>query len=98
MDDAELVDRARSGDAGAFEELVARHHGACLRYAGHLLPAILFFPSRKECDVAARELSVLRAPGSEDRARALGVWETETADCASPGTGTALIWPAGHDW
>lgn len=45
--------------------------------AGHLLPAILFFPSRKECDVAARELSVLRAPGAEDRARALGVWETE---------------------
>src|SRR5258705_1558463 len=37
MEDAELVVRARSGDPGAFEELVARHHGACLRYAGHLL-------------------------------------------------------------
>lgn len=45
--------------------------------AGRLLPAILFFPSRKECDVAARELSVLRTPGAEDRARALGSWETE---------------------
>lgn len=45
--------------------------------AGRLLPAILFFPSRKECDVAVRELSMLRAPGAEDRARALGTWETE---------------------
>jgi ATP-dependent RNA helicase HelY len=45
--------------------------------AGHLLPAILFFPSRRECDVAARELSPLRAPGAEERARALGRWESE---------------------
>src|SRR5262245_42250245 len=37
MDDAELVVRARSGNPDAFEELVARHHGACLRYAAHLL-------------------------------------------------------------
>lgn len=37
MDDAELVAQARTGDAGAFEELIARHHAACLRYAAHLL-------------------------------------------------------------
>ncbi|MGH2405432.1 MAG: DEAD/DEAH box helicase [bacterium] len=45
--------------------------------AAHLLPAILFFPSRKECDVAARELSPLRPPGVEERARALKAWESE---------------------
>ncbi len=45
--------------------------------AGGLLPAILFFPSRRECDLAARELSVLRAEGAEERARALGRWESE---------------------
>jgi RNA polymerase sigma-70 factor (ECF subfamily) len=37
MTDAELVVRAVAGDAGAFEELVVRHHTACLRYASHLL-------------------------------------------------------------
>ena len=37
MTDADLVVRAVAGDAGAFEELVARHHPACLRYAAHLL-------------------------------------------------------------
>ncbi len=45
--------------------------------AGHLLPAILFFPSRRECDEAARELSPLRTAGAEERARALGRWESE---------------------
>ncbi len=45
--------------------------------AGHLLPAILFFPSRRECDAAARELSPLRTAGAEERARALGRWESE---------------------
>ena len=37
MDDAQLVARARAGYPAAFEELVARHHAACLRYAAHLL-------------------------------------------------------------
>ena len=37
MDDAQLVARARAGDPAAFEELVGRHHGDCLRYAAHLL-------------------------------------------------------------
>ena len=37
MDDAQVVARARAGDPAAFEELVARHHAACLRYAAHLL-------------------------------------------------------------
>lgn len=45
--------------------------------AANLLPAILFFPSRRECDEAARELSPLRPPGAEQRARALGAWEAE---------------------
>jgi superfamily II RNA helicase len=67
---------------GARVRTMPRRHGWLVELlrqldAGHLLPAILFFPSRKECDVAARELSVLRLPGAEDRARALGVWETE---------------------
>jgi RNA polymerase sigma-70 factor (ECF subfamily) len=37
MTDAELVIRAVAGDVGAFEELVARHHAACLRFAAHVL-------------------------------------------------------------
>lgn len=37
MTDAELVARVVAGDAGAFTELVARHHPACLRYAAHVL-------------------------------------------------------------
>jgi RNA polymerase sigma-70 factor (ECF subfamily) len=37
MTDAELVVRAVAGDVGAFEELVARHHAACLRFAAHAL-------------------------------------------------------------
>ena len=35
--DAELAARVVAGDAGAFTELVIRHHAACLRYASHLL-------------------------------------------------------------
>jgi ATP-dependent RNA helicase HelY len=45
--------------------------------AANLLPAILFFPSRKECDVGARELSALRQAGAEARKEALERWETE---------------------
>jgi superfamily II RNA helicase len=45
--------------------------------AGNLLPAILFFPSRRECDAAARELSPLRQPGVDARAEALERWESE---------------------
>src|SRR5881409_4321465 len=37
MTDAELMVRAVAGDAGAFTDLVARHHAACLRFAAHLL-------------------------------------------------------------
>lgn len=35
--DRELVDRARSGDAGAFDDLVRRHHGRIHRLALHML-------------------------------------------------------------
>lgn len=42
-----------------------------------LLPAILFFPARRECDHAARELGALRFPGEAERAEALAVWERE---------------------
>ena len=37
MTDAELVVRVVAGDAGAFADLVARYHAACLRYAAHVL-------------------------------------------------------------
>lgn len=42
-----------------------------------LLPVILFFPARRQCDEAARELAALRAFGPELRAAALGRWERE---------------------
>jgi superfamily II RNA helicase len=45
--------------------------------AATLLPAILFFPSRRQCDEAARELAPLRVAGAEERARALARWEAE---------------------
>ncbi len=45
--------------------------------AAQLLPAILFFPSRRQCDEAVRELAALRVPGAEERARALARWESE---------------------
>jgi RNA polymerase sigma-70 factor (ECF subfamily) len=37
MSDAELVRRARDGDPTAFEALVDRHYGDCLRYAFRML-------------------------------------------------------------
>ncbi len=40
-----------------------------------LLPAILFFPSRRECDEAVRELSAVRGPGEEERRAAFEGWE-----------------------
>ncbi len=43
----------------------------------NLLPAILFFPARRQCDDAARELAKLRAFGPELRAAAVGRWERE---------------------
>ena len=43
--------------------------------AAHLLPAILFFPSRRECDEAARELSPVRLPGEGERRAGFRVWE-----------------------
>jgi ATP-dependent RNA helicase HelY len=45
--------------------------------AGRLLPAILFFPSRRECDGAVRELAPLREAGADERASVLGRWEAE---------------------
>lgn len=42
-----------------------------------LLPVILFFPSRRQCDDAARTLAMLRAFGPELRGAALGRWERE---------------------
>jgi RNA polymerase sigma-70 factor (ECF subfamily) len=37
MSDADLVRRARDGDPAAFEALVDRHYGDCLRYAFRML-------------------------------------------------------------
>jgi superfamily II RNA helicase len=42
-----------------------------------LLPVILFYPARRQCDEAARELAAMRAFGPELRAAALGRWERE---------------------
>lgn len=42
-----------------------------------LLPAILFFPTRRQCDEAVRELATARAPGEEERNSAWAVWEEE---------------------
>src|SRR2546425_6218904 len=42
-----------------------------------LLPAILFYPSRRQCDEAARELATMRAFGPELRAAAFARWERE---------------------
>jgi len=57
MTDAELVVRAVGGDVGAFTELVARHHAACLRYASHVLG------DRMEAEDVVQE-TLLRAHGS----------------------------------
>lgn len=62
MTDADLVARAVAGDAGAFEELVARHYPACLRYAAHQLG------DRMEAEDVVQE-TLLRAH------RALGRYE-----------------------
>jgi len=40
-----------------------------------LLPAILFFPARRECDEAVRELSAVRLPGEAERRAGYRVWE-----------------------
>ncbi len=42
-----------------------------------LLPAILFFPTRRECDEAVRQLSARPAPQEEERVRAWAMWEAE---------------------
>lgn len=42
-----------------------------------LLPVILFYPSRRQCDEAARELASLRAFGPELRAAAIARWERD---------------------
>src|SRR5438445_13817 len=42
-----------------------------------LLPAILFYPARRQCDEAARELAAMRAFGPELRAAAFARWERE---------------------
>jgi RNA polymerase sigma factor (sigma-70 family) len=38
MDDADLVERARAGDLGAFEVLIARHQAVALRVAYAIVP------------------------------------------------------------
>ena len=53
--------------------------GALLRDLEHysLLPVIRFFPSRRQCDEAARELAGMRAFGPELRAAAMARWEKD---------------------
>jgi superfamily II RNA helicase len=43
--------------------------------AANLLPAILFFPSRRECDEAVRELSGIHLPGEVERRAGFHLWE-----------------------
>jgi superfamily II RNA helicase len=40
----------------------------------HLTPSILFFPSRRECDDAARRLAAHAAPGESERAARIDEW------------------------
>jgi len=56
-----------------------------------LLPVILFFPARRQCDEAARDLASLRAFGPELRAAALGRWEREFPYLKQHAFRTALI-------
>src|SRR5262245_60704710 len=62
MTDAELVARVVAGDAGAFTDLVARYHAACLRYAAHVLG------NRMEAEDVVQE-TLLRAYRSLGRYR-----------------------------
>jgi superfamily II RNA helicase len=48
----------------------------------HLTPAILFFPSRRECDEAARLLGSHPAPGEDERARRLREWTARVPELA----------------
>ncbi|HYM71181.1 MAG TPA: DEAD/DEAH box helicase [bacterium] len=56
----------------------------------HLTPAILFFPSRRECDEAARLLGARAAPGEAERARRIQDWLARTPQLASHPLLTAL--------
>lgn len=48
-----------------------------------LTPAILFFPSRRGCDEAARQLGIRPAPGEAERAERLRDWITRVPQLAS---------------
>ncbi len=48
----------------------------------HLTPAILFFPSRRECDEAARLLGTRPAPGEAERAEHIREWVARTPQLA----------------
>jgi superfamily II RNA helicase len=54
-----------------------------------LTPAILFFPSRRECDEAARALGGRQAPGEERRAARIDAWIEQVPELA----GHPLITP-----
>ena len=104
MTDAELVVRVVAGDAGAFADLVARYHAACLRYAAHVLG------DRMEAEDAVQE-TLLRAYRSLSRyqerqqfrpwlfrilvnrcrtaATRMGAQRLRTADAMDPDTVTA---------
>lgn len=56
-----------------------------------LLPVILFYPSRRQCDEAARELASLRAFGPELRAAAMARWERDYPVLRSHAFRTAVI-------
>jgi len=55
-----------------------------------LTPAILFFPSRRECDEAAKLLGGQPAPGEAERAERLGAWIAQVPQLAHHPLLTAL--------
>ncbi|MDQ7829424.1 MAG: DEAD/DEAH box helicase [Armatimonadota bacterium] len=59
--------------------------------AASLLPAILFFPSRRECDEAVRELTGVRGPGEEARREAFTRWAQRFPYLAGHRFRTALV-------
>lgn len=70
MDDADLVERLKNGDEGAFRVVVRRHHSAMVRYAE------TFVPSRAVAEDVVQEawLGVIRGIDRFEGRAALRTW------------------------
>ena len=95
MSDAELVARARAGDASAFGELVDRHRAAVFR------AALAALGSRADADDAAQEAFVTAYQRHQaiNRRRSLLRWwtRTVTTTAADPDVNRAAFEPASDD-